>query len=265
MKIHFARRFRSLLLATVFVLSLLTFSPLAVVASDEDDPTPENIGVFFTDESTGLSVSFAKRFEEGGVPITAVSGLGSHGGHETRIVRTENGVYATYITKSEPADDAHQTWDNGIATFSIIKITSSRFHVIYTDIFPQSQGSCTPNIINAGDGKLYVTILCGDPDRYHYSMGTPEFTNAASLSVYEVDTATDTVTAPDAPTVIDYNTTPFEDHGYGYTQPILDTEHGKLYALACGGEAPGYMAWFIYDLETRTWDTTCHTYELFAR
>ncbi|MBQ3901356.1 MAG: S-layer homology domain-containing protein, partial [Clostridia bacterium] len=97
------------------------------------------------------------------------------------------------------------------------------------------------------------------------TMGTPEFTNAASLSVYEVDTATDTVTAPDAPTVIDFETTPYEDHGYGYTQPILDTEHGKLYALACGGEAPGYMAWFIYDLETRTWDPECHTFELFAR
>lgn len=110
MKIHFARRVSSLLLATVFVLSLLTFSPLAVVASDEDDPTPENIGTLFTDENTGVSVSFVRRFEENDVPLTAVSGVGSHGGHETRIVRTENGVYATYITKSEPADEEHQNW-----------------------------------------------------------------------------------------------------------------------------------------------------------
>ncbi len=260
-----AKRFFSLIFALLFAFSSLTISPLTVTAADENDPTPENIGILPCENEAGVSVSYAKLFEENGAPITAVPGLGSHGGHETRLVRTENGVYATYITKSEPADEAHQTWDNGIATFSIVKITSDGFHVIYTDIFPQSQGSCTPNIINAGDGRLFVTILCGDPDRYHYTMGTPEFTNAASLSVYEVDTATDTVTAPDAPTVIDYNTTPFEDHGYGYTQPILDTEHGKLYALACGGEAPGYMAWFIYDLETRTWDTTCHTYELFAR
>ncbi|MBQ3901297.1 MAG: hypothetical protein II736_06190, partial [Clostridia bacterium] len=236
MKFRSVKRFFSLIFAVLFVISSLTITPLTVAAAEEDDPTPENIGTLFTDENTGVSVSFVRRFEENDVPLTAVSGLGSHGGHETRIVRTENGVYATYITKSEPADEEHQNWDNGIATFSIVKITAEGFRVIYTDIFPRSQGSCTPNIINAGDGKLYVTILCGDPDRYFETMGTPEFTNAASLSVYEVDTATDTVTAPDAPTVIDFETTPFQDHGYGYTQPILDTEHGKLYALACGGE-----------------------------
>ena len=259
------KRFFSLIFAVLFVISSLTITPLTVAAAEEDDPTPENIGTLFTDENTGVTVSFVRRFEENGVPLTAVSGLGSHGGHEMRIVHTEYGTYATYISGLRDKDDEHESWDNGIATFSIIKVTADGFRVIFTDDFPKSNGSCTPNIINAGDGKLYVTILCGDPDRYFETMGTPEFTNAASLSVYEVDTATDTVTAPDAPTVIDFETTPFQDHGYGYTMPILDTEHGKLYALACGGEAPGYMAWFIYDLETRTWDPECHTFELFAR
>ena len=262
MKSLFSERILSLILAAVFALSALTFFPTVAVAENADAPTPENIGTLYSDEATGISVSYAGMFEENGVPITAVSGVGSHGGHEMRIVHTEYGTYATYISGLRDKDDEHESWDNGIATFSIIKVTADGFRVIFTDDFPKSNGSCTPNIINAGDGKLYVTIICGDPDRYFETMGTDDFTNAVALSVYEIDEATDTVTAPEAPSVFDFETTPYEDHGYGYTMPILDKAHGKLYALACGGEAPGYMAWFIYDIESKTWDPECHTVQI---
>ncbi|MBR3991921.1 MAG: hypothetical protein IKI91_07265, partial [Clostridia bacterium] len=237
-----------------------------VPVEPDTDPTPDNIGVAYEGETSGIKISYAKLFEENGADIPAAGGVGAHGGHETRIVRTENGTYATYITTATgEASEEHPLWFQGVATFSIIKITSEGFHVIFTDEFPQAAGSCTPNVINAGDGKVYVTIICDDKDRYMSTMGTDEFTNGVWLAVYEVDTATDEVTAPEAPTLIDHETTPFQDHGYGYTQPILDKEHGKLYAVTCGGEAPGYLAWFIYDLETKTWDTECYTVELFTR
>ncbi len=230
------------------------------------DPTPDNIGVAYEGETSGIKISYAKLFEENGAAITAAGGVGAHGGHETRIVRTENGTYATYITTATgESSEEHPLWFQGVATFSVVKITADGFHVIFTDEFPQAAGSCTPNVINAGDGKVYVTIICDDKDRYMSTMGTDEFTNGVWLAVYEIDTATDTVTAPEAPTLIDHETTPFQDHGYGYTQPILDKEHGKLYAVTCGGEAPGYIAWFIYDLETKTWDPECYTVELFTR
>ena len=66
----------------------------------DTDPTPDNIGVAYEGETSGIKISYAKLFEENGVAITAGGGVGAHGGHETRIVRTENGTYATYITEA---------------------------------------------------------------------------------------------------------------------------------------------------------------------
>ena len=225
------------------------------------DPTPENIGVGVSDESSGLEFSYVRLFEEGGEPIPVGAGVGSHGGHETRLVRTPRGTYATFITDATgTSSEEHPLWHQGVATFSIIKITSDGFHVIYQSEYPQAAGSCTPNVLYGENGKVYVTVICDNKDRYMSSMGTDDFRNGVWLEVFEVDIETDEVTAPESPTLIDHETTPFEDHGYGYTQPILDNVNGKLYAITCGGEGEqGYLAWFIYDLDTKTWDPECYT------
>ncbi|MBQ7474773.1 MAG: hypothetical protein IJS78_02515, partial [Clostridia bacterium] len=267
MKSAFFRKAASVVVAAFTLMTVVAAVPSAS-ANPANDPTPENIGVLTT--KSGIDVSTLQVIGENGSPITAVGGLGSHGGHETRLVRTEYGTYVSYITehiKREdiPANDTdHEHWGNGIAVFKIMKITSEGSHVIFTGEYPKANGSCTPNVLNAGDGKLYVTILCENPDRYYETMGTPEFTNSGWYTVYEVDMTTDNVTNV-ASTKFDYPTSPLDDHGYGYTQPILDREHGKLYALACGGEAPGFLAWNILDLNTMTWDPTCHCVQLFAR
>ena len=83
--------------------------------------------------------------------------------------------------------------------------------------------------------------------------------------MYKLDTATDTVTKPGGTQKYRHTTSPTDDHGYGYTQPVFDFEHGKMYALTCGGEAPGFLAWWIYDLNTDRWNSTCHTVQLFTR
>ncbi|MBQ6263790.1 MAG: S-layer homology domain-containing protein [Clostridia bacterium] len=225
------------------------------------DPTPEKIGIAYENEETGLKFSYVRLIEENGSAICAAGGVGAHGGHETRLVRTPYGTYATYITEATgKASDDHPLWHQGVATFSVIKITSDGFHVLFEDEYPQANGSCTPNVLYGENGKVYATVICDNKDRYMGSMGTSDFRNGIWLAVYEIDVLTDEVTKPSAPTLIDHETSPFDDHGYGYTQPILDNNNGKLYAIACGGEGEeGYLAWFIYDLKTRTWDPECYT------
>ena len=258
------KRILPFFLAACMIAAIIATVP--VFSTSADDPTPENIGVLYTDDKTGIQVSNAVLIEEGGEAITAVPGLGSHGGHETRLVRTEYGTYVAYITGLNLSDTTlgHENWTAGTATFNIIKITSEGSHVIFSFDYPKANGSCTPNVVNAGDGIVYVTILCGNPDRYYETMGTPNFTNSAWVMLFEIDTSSDDVTLA-AEAKYDFTTSPFDDHGYGYSQPILDKEHGKLYALYCGGEVPGYLAWFTYDLNTRTWENGCRCVELPAR
>ena len=257
--------------------TLLSLAAVGVSAqvSDGQDPSPENVGVAAS--VSDVAVSYARQFVDGnGVPFLAGAGVGAHGGHETRIVRTPGGTYATYITNATGAPDAeHPNWYNGVATFDVIKITASGFESIYRGVYPQAAGSCTPNIMFDGKRTVYVTVIADDKDRYAATMGTPGFTNGIWLEVVEIDINTDRVSRHVGPALYDHTTSPFSDHGYGYSQPCLDVEHGKLYCITNGGEAQdpdntyahqgGFMAWWVYDLDTHEFDPVCHTVERFSR
>ncbi len=269
------KKLASVLLVLVMLMSMMTFTVSSANAPGED-PTPENVGVLIT--KSGIDVSYVSQFVDGdGNPFLAGGGVGAHGGHETRIVRTPNGTYATYITNATgQPDDAHPNWYNGVATFDVIKITATGFESIHQGIYPQAAGSCTPNILFDGDHTVYVTIIADDKDRYGSTAGTGEFTNGIWLEVIEIDTNTDKVSYHAGPAFYDHTTTPFEDHGYGYSQPCLDVAHGKLFMITNGGEAEdpdytgygrqaGYMAWWVYDLNTHTWDPACRTIRFFSR
>jgi len=244
----------------MLISSSIALIPLSgAVSTPDDDAIPENIGV--VREYSGIKISYTRRFDDENGVIPVGAGVGAHGAYETRIVRTENGTYAAFITDAtgEPTA-AHPGWDCGVATFSIVKITATGFERIFTAEYPQALGSCTPNIVQGENGIVYVVIIADDKDRRQ-----TEYCNGVWLEVYKLDTATDTVTKPGGTQKYRHTTSPTDDHGYGYTQPIFDFEHGKMYALTCGGEAPGYLAWWIYNLETDRWSSTCHTIQLFTR
>ena len=275
------KKITAITMILAMLLSIMTFTVSAANAEGED-PSPANVGVLTT--NNGIDISYVRQFIDGeGTPFLAGGGVGAHGGHETRIVRTPNGTYATYITNATGAPDAeHPNWYNGVVTFDVIKITASGFESIYQAIYPQAAGSCTPNVLFDGDHTVYVTIIADDKDRYAETRGdtsqpAPDnFTNGIWLEVIEIDTDTDTVSHHAGPAFYDHTTTPFEDHGYGYSQPCLDVAHGKLYMITNGGEAEdpdytgygnqaGYMAWWVYDLNTHTWDPACRTIKFFSR
>lgn len=246
----------ALIAAIVQILSVAVFASHAA----SDDAIPENIGIL--KESNGVKISYTSIFSDQSGQMTVGAGVGAHGAHETRIVRTKNGTYATFVTVATgSASTEHPGWSQGVCTFAIVKITASGFRTIFTDEYPQAQGSCTPNIIQGEGDTVYVTILADDKDRRY----SGEYCNGSWLAVYKLDTSTDTVTIPGGIQKYRHTTSPTYDHGYGYTQPIFDFKNGKMYALFCGGEAPGYLAWWIYDLKRDRWNSTCHTVTLQTR
>lgn len=179
---------------------------------------------------------------------------GIHGGHESRIVRTENGTFAVYITGEYPDENYDFTWDE----FSVVKINDGVDELVFRDRYPHAMGSCAPNILCGKDGKIYVTVIADDKPKYYSANYSRE---GAWLKIYVIDPVTYEVQT--------YSHNPdFEIiwvHGYGYSQPILDEKAGKLYALFTGGDVPGYLAWFIFDLKTMTWDPECYTMQTHSR
>ncbi len=227
---------------------------------DPTGATPDNIGVEFEDES-GIRISYLRPVEDESGPIWTC-GTGMHGGHETRVVRTENGTYCTYIMNETTSPTAeHPLWCQGVAEVGVIKVTSGGFKLIYSFEFPRSESSNTPNILRGKNGTVYITNIADDKDKYMTALNKGYLQGGAWLDMYVLDTNTDTVVHK-ASARPDFDTSPAEDHGYGKSQPILDLEHGRIIALYNGGDAPGFFAWFIYDIEKGEWEETCHTIRL---
>ena len=245
---------------------VLNFDEGESAIGNANDPNPDNIGILYEDDTTGLKISEVLDLDDTlTTPGTEIevnaTATGIHGWHETRVVRTPNGTYVTYISEEKPDTNEYPlgntfSWDK----FSVLKITSDGIKVIYEDWFHHANGSCTPNILKGDNGMIYVTIIADDKDAYLGSYNGSGFSReAAWLNVYEIDTNTDTCTYQQ-PTTIDY---PLIDvHGYGYSQPVLDRANGKIYAFHNGGLVPGYVVWFTYDLATHTWDSEAHMIEL---
>ncbi len=211
------------------------------IAAPADDPTPENIGTVYSDDEIGVMISEALRVDDNGDGSESkICGTGTHGGHEVKVVRTRYGTFAVFVTA-----DVNQE-GRSLDEMTFFEITSSGARRIFKDDFNHSNGSCVPNVLQGTDGKVYI-ILMNDG-------------GSARLTLYTYDAKTDTYTK-------DVQTRSFDVpgnqcHGYGYTQAVLDNHNGKIYAIFNGGDVPGYVAWFIYDIESGTWEEDCYTIEV---
>ncbi len=245
---------------------ILNFDEGLTATGNAGDPNPDNIGILYEDTATGLKISEVINVDDdltnpGTTTQVNATGAGVHGWHETRVVRNENGTYVAYITDSRPDDKEYPlgntyTWDK----FSVMKITSEGSKLIYEDWFPHALGSCTPNVLSGDNGMIYVTIIAEDKDAYLGSYNGNGFDREATwLNIYEIDTNTDTCIA-ESEAIIDFEVIGVS--GYGYSQPVLDRVNGKIYGVFNGGLVPGYIAWYVYDIATHTWDTECYTIEV---
>lgn len=170
-------------------------------------------------------------------------GNGVHGGHQTRILHTSHGVYAAYIVNTDEDEN-----DVDANEFAIVRIENGTSTVLYKDFLPADSSSV--NIFCDENEEVYVAAIPVDK----YSNDAAE--EHAWLYIYHLDRETGIVTG--------YNSIlPFEKRvGYGYSMPCIDTANRKIYAIFSGGDAPGYFAWFIFDMDTMTWEPEAHSIEI---
>lgn len=236
-----------------------------------DDPTPSNIGTVYEDAATGLKISQALVVDDGlgsGEGVYA-TGTGTHGWHESRVVRTTNGTYVAFISEEKHGDVEYKygSYDSSTDTWqytdtfdwdhiSVIKITSNGCKVVLDNVwYPHCLGSCTANVNQTKDGNIILTVISEDKAKYYESWDVVNYgfkNEGAWLRVYEIDTETDTLLNPDEDVYLpDFKKAGL--HGYGYSQPVIDEETGLLYCMYNSGEVPGYWSWYTYDLNTHEW------------
>ena len=219
-----------------------------------DDATSDNLGVLYADEELELKISNAiKMIDMNGEEITTC-GDGVHGGHQARVVRTEYGTYGTYTMNDGLSVDAEDGLGKLTDEIVVFKVTSEGCKILYKSYILDGNNTPSPNIMTDGTGKVYVPII-GQDGRY---WKTAESVAMGWLQMVVIEEQTETVTVVD--NRYPYDTIAIDDHGYGKPQSIIDVEQGKIYACANGGStSPGYIAWFIYDMATDTWEEECHT------
>ncbi len=236
-----------------------------ILTQDKNDPNPANMGITGPDGATfveDIKVSKGTIVTDGSEKnLFSATGMGIHGWHESRIVRSEYGTYIVFAQDERIGEKFPAAYEgyNAIVwgKFFLVKITDDGFEKVLEGEYPVHAGSCAPDVLAGEDGMIYVSTFSDDKETYYGSLvdgGTPSahFTaEAAFLTVYEFDTKTDTLVNK-GHDVINFDL--IGVHGYGYYQPIVDTAMGKIYALFTGGEVPGYLSWFIYDMETHTWE-----------
>ncbi|MBR6917287.1 MAG: hypothetical protein IKN38_03800 [Clostridia bacterium] len=289
MKISTFGRILSILLAAVLLAGSLTF----VASASPTDPDPVNIGVLH--EGNGIKVSYLEQFKY--ADTGAVMPVGSatnaiHGGHHTRVLRTENGTYAVIIYRTLERDGEvvymgndgawhpidletqngpeHPYWYKGINYYAIVKIETDGVRVIMEDSYPENDSSQVPEIYNGENGHFYVVLPGEDAETYAKNLvkfqngeiGADQFRNAAYLAVHEIDTVTDTEVRTDK-AIVNFDTCALDDHGYGKPSGIVDLQARKIYCIYDGGygglQYPAYFAWYIYDMDTHQWEDHAHT------
>ena len=260
--------------------------------SEEDDMTPDILGASYNRD--GYKISYLQQFkyaDSGEIMPVGSATNAIHGGHHTRILRTEHGTYAVIIYKTlerdgevvyltdhgyEPIDleavngPEHPYWYKGINYYAVVKLTPSGVRVILEDSYPENDSSQVPEIYNGENGHFFVIVPGEDAETYaknlvkyqHGEISDAQFKNAAYLVVHEIDAVTDTEVRTDK-AIYDFDTSALDDHGYGKPSGVVDLQARKIYCIYDGGFGgityPAYFAWFIYDLDTHEWEPTCHT------
>ena len=176
------------------------------------------------------------------VNISAQTGLnigqdGFHSGHQTRIVHTSHGDYIAILTDRLKDDNNIQ-----LNEFSIIKVVDGEATVLYQDY--QSYCTSSISIFQDENGEVYASAIVSN--KYNDEASGC----SVNLSIWHIDAQTDEVNG--------YKTTlkNATAASYGYEQPVIDTVNNKIYAVLSrgNGDNDGYLHWFIFDLDTMSWE-----------
>ena len=219
---------------TIIFDSSYTNDPLDGTSDDPVYVTPNN-GTWF---SEGFNVTDSVK------QATANTSLISHSNHECRIVETPYGTFAAYATYANSS-----TWGTiGGANFTIFKIEDNGSYKKIKS-YDFAYHTTKPNIFYAADGNIYV--VCADDQGSSWSMFVGYFdpSKPNSDGSYNITSGRTSIGYPGGGC----------PGGYGYAQPILDDNNGKIYVMSCGGSTSGYLAWAIYDYRTHKWESTTYS------
>lgn len=178
--------------------------------------------------------------------VEALGGAGietMHGGHQTRVVHTNHGMYTVYIESMNN--------DTRECTFIVTKIVNNEVKILYRNNSPFDAAGI--NIFY--DSKKDEVYVAAVPviKKYHEGYKGKEI---AWLALYTIDVKTDEVTEYKSEQEFEIP----QGNGYGYSMPIVDIENRKIYAIySSGGTVQGYFAWFTFDMETKKWQEGCVT------
>lgn len=176
-------------------------------------------------------------------------GNGTHSGHQTRIVHTSHGDYAAYLSDEIYSSSGGNSYFNEL---SIVKIQNGEQKLLFQDYI--SYDSSSISIFADANENVYAATLVSNKWGNQYG---------ANLAIWAVDTETDEVNGHIA-------NIPFAkaaNGGYGYAQPVINDQTGKIYALFSGGDYPnaGVIAWFTFDMASQQWEPDCHYIDIDAR
>ncbi|MBQ2826506.1 MAG: hypothetical protein IJF13_04725, partial [Clostridia bacterium] len=230
-----AKKFLICLLATAMLLC--SCSRIDNVGADTTEPSvtdgggnPEETAKHELSVSEVESLLAANGLKTNESSMWSSDGTSGHGGMQTRICRTERGVYTAF------ARDFGAEETTGVQEFYVAKVDNDgKVSVLYFGEFEVYGNEINVNIAHDTNGDVIATVV-GPED----------------LGVYIFDKDTDEVSEY----VVEPNFSGERPHDY--TMAMFDFENRKIYAFY-----PGYGAnyvlgnyqldWFTFDLETGEW------------
>ena len=233
-----AKKFLICLLATAMLLC--SCSRIDNVGADTTEPSvtdgggnPEETAKHELSVSEVESLLAANGLKTNESSMWSSDGTSGHGGMQTRICRTERGVYTAF------ARDFGAEETTGVQEFYVAKVDNDgKVSVLYFGEFEVYGNEINVNIAHDTNGDVIATVV-GPED----------------LGVYIFDKDTDEVSEY----VVEPNFSGERPHDY--TMAMFDFENRKIYAFY-----PGYGAnyvlgnyqidWFTFDLETGKWSDT---------
>ncbi len=193
---------------------------------------------------SNITVDFSELIMLADSGVTAGDHAG-HGGHQTRVVHTSHGDYAVFITDSVYKQNS-TGYSNSINKFSIIKINGENGPEVIFEDYKGYDTSQVGAFVDNDENVWAVTVWDNKIRDWGDNRMATIFVKA-----YRVDKNTGTVTC--------YEVCDSKDtySGYGYSSFCFDSKANKLYSLTCSGDSgehPGELVWFIFDMDTLTWE-----------
>lgn len=154
-------------------------------------------------------------------------GRGTHGGTQSRICHTSHGAYASFLAEDK----------EGGTVFHLVRIREGSASLLHSVTTPLT-GANSVHVLS--DAQENVHVLAA-------GVVSVEGRERASLCIHHLDRETGTVTHHCAEIPFGHGTS------FGYSSAGIDLAQRRIYAVYSGGDAPGYFAWFTFDLATMAW------------